>query len=313
MDESQLKIFLAIAESGAYSRAAMKLSVSQPILSRRMKTLEDTLGVSLFHRTGRGIILTEAGEVLKKHALNIVQSIKLAKHEVREASASPSGTVVLGMPASISEMLAVPLITEFKAIYPNVSLQLLEGYSGLLLEWLAEGITDIAVIYDKPGLAGIFQNPDHFLTDEIFLLGPVSDPEGIGEGPVDARVLARLPLILPSRPHGIRVLVEEALSGLRLSPRVFMEINSNHSMVKLVAREIGYAVLPYFCAATEVKKGSVKVWRIQNPTIVRSLSISISTQRPSTAAVRSLSLILRRSIQRIVDNEGWSPDQALLS
>lgn len=313
MDYRQLQIFLAIAESGAYSRAAMKLSISQPILSRQMKTLEDFFGAELFHRTGRGVVPTEAGEVLLQHARKIVGCFDVAIKEVQEAGERPSGPVILSMPASVSEVISVSLLKNFKDAYPNISLKLLEGYSGLLLEWLAEGKTDIAVVYDVSGQQGSLGNLDHFLKDEIFLIGPYEDPAGVGQGPVEASILARLPLILPSRPHGIRILVDEALTARSLKARIFMEINSNHSMLKLVERGVGYAVLPYFCAADLVNKGTVRIWRIQNPTIVRSLSISTSTRRPSTAPVRALSQLLRRAIQDIVDNKGWSPDPSVLS
>lgn len=313
MDYEHLKIFLTIAESGAYSRAAMLLSISQPILSRKIKALEEFFGTDLFYRTGRGVVLTEAGSVLAQHARNIVRAYDAATKEVREAAVRPTGPVILSMPSSISEVIAVDLLKDFKEAYPDISLKLLEGYSGHLLEWLAEGKTDIAVLYDVPGQHGVSGSLDPFLQDEIFLLGPYPDPEGVGRGSVDAKALARLPLILPSRPHGIRVLVDDALAMRGLQPRVLMEINSNHSMLKLVEKGVGYAVLPYFCAANQVKRGTVKIWRIHNPTIVRSLAITMSSRRPSTAPVRALSQMLRRMIQRIVDNEGWAPEPELLS
>ncbi|MGP1615645.1 MAG: LysR family transcriptional regulator [Pollutimonas bauzanensis] len=313
MELRQLRFFIAVAESGAYSRAAMRLSMSQPLLSRQVKALEDELGVALFHRTGRGVTLTEAGAVLEQYARGLVETESSAVAAVRAVGRVPTGPAVIGMPASISSVLSVSLVQEFREAFPAVSLKVMEGYSGHVLEWLAAGRTDIAVLYDAPRLSIPALPMDALLTDELFLLGPMSDPAGVGRGPVRAERLGGIPLILPSRPHGIRVLVDEALAGIGAAPKVAMEIDAMHSMLRLVENGLGYAVLSYACVASQIAQERMRIWRVTDPVITRSLVIAASTQRPSTKPVRALGMMLRRQLLRLVEQGHWAPDPAVFS
>jgi len=313
MELRQLELFIGIAESGAYSRAAMRLSISQPILSRQVRALEDELGVTLFHRTGRGVTLTEAGVLLEQYARGLVETAHSAAAAVKAIGGAPSGPVVVGMPASISAVLSVSLIEAFRRAYPGMSLKFMEGYSGHVLEWLAAGRTDISVLYDAPRLSIPALPTEALLTDELFLLGPASDPAGVGRGPVPAARLSRIPMILPSRPHGIRVLVDESLDSIGLAPNVEMEIDAMHSMLRLVESGLGYTVLSYSCVAAQIAQRRMRIWRIVQPTITRTLVIAASTQRPSTHAVRALSTLLRRQIQDLVEQGRWAPDPAVFS
>lgn len=313
MELRQLEMFIGIADAGAYSRAAMRLSISQPILSRRVKALEQELGVALFHRTGRGVLLTEAGALLEQYARGIVENTRSAVSAVKASSAAPGGPVVIGMPASISAVLSVPLIQAFRRTLPGVSLKFMEGYSGHVLEWLGNGLTDISILYDAPRLNIASLRAEALLKDELFLLGPRDDPAGVGKGPVQAARLSCIPMILPGRPHGVRVLVDEALSTLGVEPDVEMEIDAMHSMLQLVENGLGYAVLSYACVAAQIAQGRMRIWRIVQPGITRSLVIATSTQRPSTKAVRILRTILRRQIHDLIDRGRWAPDPSLFS
>jgi len=312
MELRQLEMFIGIAESGAYSRAAMRMAVSQPILSRQVKALEDELGVALFHRTGRGVKLTEAGTQLEGYARSIFETTRSAVHAVKAAGGAPAGPVVLGLPASISTVLSLPLIAAFRRALPNVALKFMEGYSGHLMEWLADGRIDIALLYDTPRLGVADLRGVSVLTDELFLLGPRSDPAGLGNGPIPVARLARTPMVLPSRPHGVRTLVDAALARDGLAPRVFMEIDAMHSTLHLVENGLGYAVLSYPCAATLILQERLRIWRFTQP-LTRSLVIATSTQRPSSRAVRSLGTILRCQIQALVDQGKWLPEPTLFS
>jgi LysR family nitrogen assimilation transcriptional regulator len=313
MELRQLEMFIGIADAGAYSRAAMRLSISQPILSRRVKALERELGVALFHRTGRGVLLTEAGALLEQYARGIVENTHTAVKAVKASSATQQGPVVIGMPASISAVLSVPLIQAFRRAMPGVSLKFMEGYSGHVLEWLGAGLTDISILYDAPRLNIASLRAEALLKDELFLLGPRDDPAGLGKGPVQAARLSCIPMILPGRPHGVRVLVDEALSTLGLEPNVEMEVDAMHAMLQLVESGLGYAVLSYACVAPQIAQGRMRIWRIVQPGITRSLVIATSTQRPSTKAVRMLRTILRRQLHDLIDRGRWAPDSGVFS
>src|SRR5215470_20454839 len=93
MELKQLKYFLRVAELGSFSKAAVQLSVAQPILSRQIRSLEHDLNAELFYRNGRGIVLSEAGKLLEAYAKEIVQTAGKASFEIMAMKSSPRGRI----------------------------------------------------------------------------------------------------------------------------------------------------------------------------------------------------------------------------
>lgn len=307
MELRQLQYFLAIAEAGSFSRAAIRLSVAQPVLSRQIRALEDALGTPLYLRTGRGIVLSEAGKLLEQHARAILEATAGAASAIRSLETEPSGRVVLGLPPSVGAVLTVPLVQQVRRDFPQVALGVIEGFSGHVLEWLTSGRIDIAVLYDAPRLATLATEP--LVTDQLFLLGPAADPAGVGQGPIAAARLGEIPLILPSRPHGLRLLVENYLAKLDVAPRIQVEIDAMPSTLSLVESGIGYTVLSYSCVHPLVSAGRIRAWPIVEPTMTRTLVLATSTQRPLTRASRALAKIIDQQIQALVQAGRWRPTQ----
>ena len=307
MELDQLKTFLTVAELGTFSRAAIRLSSTQPMLSRKIKLLESELGTELFHRTGRGVVLSEGGKLLEQYARGILDTAESAKTAIQALGASPVGQVTIGMPSSIATVLAIELVQEFRRAFPNVSLKVMEGYSGHVLEWLTTARLDVAVLYDTPNLKGKTLRTDPILSDELFLIGSPKDPSRIGNGPVQSARLAEVPLVLPSRPHGIRILVDEAMDHNGLTANVQMEIDAMHSMIALAESGLGYTVLSYSSVRDLVIAKRVRIWRIVEPVITRSLVITTTNQRPSTKPARDLTRIFQELINSHVRDGRWAP------
>ena len=307
MELDQLKTFLTVAELGTFSRAAIRLSSTQPMLSRKIKLLELELGTELFHRTGRGVVLSEGGKLLEQYARGILDTAESAKTAIQALGASPVGQVTIGMPSSIATVLAIELVQEFRRAFPNVSLKVMEGYSGHVLEWLTTARLDVAVLYDTPNLKGKTLRTDPILSDELFLIGSPKDPARIGNGPVQSARLAEVPLVLPSRPHGIRILVDEAMDHNGLTANVQMEIDAMHSMIALAESGLGYTVLSYSSVRDLVIAKRVRIWRIVEPVITRSLVITTTNQRPSTKPARDLTRIFQELINSHVRDGRWAP------
>jgi len=277
------------------------------MLSRKIKLLELELGTELFHRTGRGVVLSEGGKLLEQYARGILDTAESAKTAIQALGASPVGQVTIGMPSSIATVLAIELVQEFRRAFPNVSLKVMEGYSGHVLEWLTTARLDVAVLYDTPNLKGKTLRTDPILSDELFLIGSPKDPARIGNGPVQSARLAEVPLVLPSRPHGIRILVDEAMDHNGLTANVQMEIDAMHSMIALAESGLGYTVLSYSSVRDLVIAKRVRIWRIVEPVINRSLVITTTNQRPSTKPARDLTRIFQELINSHVRDGRWAP------
>ena len=305
MELRQLEYFIAIAETSAFSRAAVRLSVGQPILSRQIKALEQELGTELYHRTGRGIVLSEAGKILEQHARGVLETTAAARRAIVALGSAPAGRVVIGMPPSVGAVLTASLVRQFRAEFPKVSLGVMEGFSGHVLESLTTGRIDVAVMYNAPRTSALVTEP--LLTDELFLLGPVGDPAGAGDGTVSASQLARIPLILPSRPHGLRLLVDDLLSGIGVVPNVQVEIDAMPSTLSLVESGIGYTILSYSSVHHLIEAGRIRKWSIVEPAMTRSLVVATSTQRPVTKAARALVGFVRKQVDALVAEGRWAP------
>jgi LysR family nitrogen assimilation transcriptional regulator len=161
MDIKQIKYFLAVAESGGFSKAAQAIHVAQPALSAHVARLEEELGIQLFLRHAKGIELTHAGAILVDHAHDILRRLKHAQDAVRHAADEVHGEVALGLPTTVAMVLTLPLLTEVRAQWPHISLRLVEGHSGWLQEWLQSGRIDAAVLFGTAAHKGLEVPPMH--------------------------------------------------------------------------------------------------------------------------------------------------------
>jgi LysR family nitrogen assimilation transcriptional regulator len=307
MELKQLESFVAIAEAGTLSGAAQRLGLTQPILSRQIRALEQEFGARLYARTGRGVVLSEAGRLLEEYARGILEQVANARSAIHELQSTPSGRVVLGMPPSVGAVLTAPLVRRFQEGFPRVSLGVIEGFSGHVLEWLSLGRVDVAALYlyNTPRSAALVTR--HIATDELCLLGPADDPAGVGDGAVKAARLAGIPLILPSRPHGLRLLIDQALSAIGKAADVRIEIDAMPSTLSLVEGGAGYTILSYSCVDPLIRAGRLRYWPIVQPTITRELVVTTSAQRPVTPAARALMDIVAAEVRALVDEGRWVP------
>jgi LysR family nitrogen assimilation transcriptional regulator len=301
LELKQLRYFLSVADAGSFSKAAVKLSLTQPVLSRQVKFLEEELGEELFYRNGRGIVLSDAGEVLATHARSMVEVADRIIGEMAARRTSPSGKVAIAMPPSIGWVLTVPLVQRCREFYPAISLHVVEGFSGHVLEWLANGRVDIGVVYNAPRHPTLLTEP--LLEEDLILLGPMSDPAGVGNGSITAERLAQVPLIMPARPHGLRMQVDQAMSRLGVTLRIEHEMDAMASTLGLVEAGVGYTILCYAATEPRIAAGRLRWWRIAAPTLTRQLMLATATQRPMTAATRLVIKMIRDQVADL----SWGP------
>ena len=148
MDLRTLRYFQTVASCGSYSRGSELLHISQPAISRAIRKLEDELGTSLFKRHGHGVSLTESGKTLLSRGQSILRQLDQARQEVRAGRTSPAGTISLAMPPAAGHILVPPLIEAFGTAYPNVTVNVVGGFSSTIHEWLVRGRVDVACAHD---------------------------------------------------------------------------------------------------------------------------------------------------------------------
>lgn len=306
MEIKQLEYFLAVAEQGSFSRAAVMLSVAQPVLSRYVRSLEEELGCELFYRNGRGVVASESGELLVDHARNILNSARQIASDVSALKGSPGGRLILGLPPTANLLLGTPLVQRIGASFPRVKLRIQEGYSGHVLEWLSTGRIDIAILYNAPKTSTLVTQP--LIEEELCLIGPADTPAELRDARIEGRRLAELPMILPSHPHGLRRLVETLLAAEGIEPNVCYEIDALTSCLELVECGHGYTVLPFASVRRAVLLGRLVAMPLIEPRMTRQLVLATSTQRPMTTTARALAGTVTALVRELVNDGRWLQD-----
>jgi LysR family nitrogen assimilation transcriptional regulator len=298
MDLKQLEYFRHVAELGSFTRAASFLSVVQPALSRQVRQLEVELGQNLFERNGRGVVLTDAGSRLLEHTRGILTQIGRARQELEDQRNGDSGHFALGLPPSLGSSITVPLVKAFGSTLPNAQLATVEGLSTYILEWLNNGRVDCALVYNATSSPGVDLQP--LLEDQLFLIAPAKAKSGLA--PVSLMELAGYPLIIPSRPHAMRMAVENALAGVDQKIRVAHEIESIPAVIDLVRQGHGFGVLPLNAVKSTQWADEVLVKPIGSPILKISLSIATSAQRPRSPLVRKAIEVIRAIVRQEIQS-----------
>lgn len=295
--------FLAVGEAGSFSKAAVMLGVAQPVLSRQMRALEESLGTPLFFRNGRGAVLTEAGRTLVEHARKALDELGSASTQIRAMRDRPGGEVALGIPPMVGAILTIPVVQRFRAGFPGVSLRLVEGFSGYILEWLTTGRLDVAVLYNVAKATAIQTDP---LTEEsLVLVASAASPPPVEGETVPMALLPTLPLILPNYPHGLRALVNTALAAIGAEPQVVLEVDGMSAVKRLVEHGLGCTLLSAVAVEREVAEGRLRTWAVVDPQMRAEIVLASSTQRPSTQVTRALARIVREEAAQLIDSGRW--------
>lgn len=288
MDLRQLRYFAKVVETGSFTAAAEALHVSQPALGMQVRKLEAELGTELLHRHSRGIAPTEAGRLMASHATAIIARTERARQEVVDLSAAPRGTVGLGVTPTVGRVLVPGLLDRIAVELPGVTLILSEGLSEEVTTDVASGRLDLAFSYNREVATGLSCRP--LLSENLYFIG-ARGADVDTEGSISFAELCRYPLILPSRPHGIRVLLEETAGRCGLSLQVTLEIDSISMQREMIETGRGYTVLPHGVVGREVAQGILFAREITEPALPRTLYlITPEKQRLSRAseAVRDL-------------------------
>lgn len=303
MDLQQLRTLKHVAELGSLSRAADRLRIAQPALSRQIRLLEQELGTPLFERHGRGMVITEAGREVLAHALRIMAEVEEIRSKADHAGSALSGRVVLGMPPTISEIITVPLVQAFQASHPQVELSFVSAFSGYLLDWQQRGELDLAVLYDPQTTRSLRTRP--LLLESFFLIGPPD--AGLDQGrPVRFAELAQRPLVLPGPRHAMRAIFQRCAAEAGIALRVQIEADSLSAMKDLVRGGYGETLLPLAPIHDDIAAGRLTAAPLIRPLPTRRMALSFPGDRPVSRAVHFAAEAIARIVSDMVGRGVWS-------
>ena len=300
MDFKQIEGFVRVAELGSFTKAAQLLGTTQPALSRQVRLLEVALRQNLLVRNGRGAVPTEAGLKLLSHGRGILHQVARAHEDLGRVRGALAGRVAIGLPPSLSRVLAVPLMRAFRAQLPEAQLSISEGLSAQMQDWLVEGRLDIAVLYNTGPTAELDISP---LADEdLFLVqarpsGLPEDPQSQQElGPIALDEVAKLALIIPTRPNAVRSHVEAEMAAIGCRMNVALEIDGVGAILDLVADGAGAALLSRNAVSSSVRPSAYQVRAVCNPPLRTRLCLAVSASRPTTLTQQTTLALIRRTM-----------------
>jgi len=300
MDLKQLEYFVRVAELGSFTRAAIALDVAQPALSRQVRLLEVELRQNLLTRNGRGAAPTEAGKLLLEHGRGILHQVERAREELGRVRGALAGRVAIGLPPSVAKVMTVALIREFRQRMPEATLSISEGLSVGMHESLAIGRLDIALLYNaSPSpdieLTALLEEPLFLVRRQTGKAQPTAKPRS-----VPLREVANLPLVIPSRPNAIRMLVETEMANLGCRPQVALEIDGVAAILDLVEDGAGSAILSRNAVATSARPQSFVMRPIRAPTLRSKLAMAMSSQRPATLTQKAMFQLIQQMAHKLL-------------
>ena len=297
MDLMELRYFLEIATAGSLSRAAGRLTISQPTLSRCLTKLERELRVELFYRHGRGVSPTEAGKRLLEVATGALQRLDGVRDELLSRTLDEVGEVTVGTPPSIAATVGADLAAVFAGRYPRAHLRIREAFSGILVEWIETSRLDLAVLYDARRGSNILCTP--LLLEDLFLVEAAGnaklDPAAVAE----VGELASRPCLLTGPGNGLRRVVDAACWSERIQPQVTMEIDCVAALKQLVERGVGCTVLPFGAVHREVQEYRLSVRPFRTPSMRAMLVIATPPHKPVSPMIRSTIDMLQAEVGRL--------------
>lgn len=261
MKLQHLRYFIGVAEHRSFSRAAEHLHISQSALSRQMQLLEGELGLMLFDRVGRRIVLTPAGEDLLSRCQTVIHDVEAIRTRASELAGSGSGILRLGVTPQTLESLISRFISHFRRKHPDAIITIVEDGSASLTEQIEKGQIDVAI--------GVLPEGSILESRKLFPLAVLcvvpSSHRFKGKMSIRVQELKGEPLLLLRRQFMTRQLFDAACSLVNLNQRISIESNSPHSLLSLVNVQLGIAIIPSTSLLDKLRPNALLLKHERNP------------------------------------------------
>lgn len=272
MEIRQLKAFLAIAEAKTFTAGARRVNVTQAAISMQIRQLEEEVGIPLFTRTPRRVILTHAGEYLLERARKILREHDSALAEIAEVAGSVYGRLRIGTASGTFAMNQLPeIIKNLKEKYPNSEISVSSATSQKLVDKIMHGEIDTAFVSLPVDNLNI--TTESLFSDEIVA---IANPKHLlaNEKYVSAATLAGEDLILGERGGNTRRMIDEFFHAANVRPNIIMELSRQEAINEMVANNLGVGMTGAKSVAQEIHEGVLTSWLIEGAEIKWELGLA---------------------------------------
>lgn len=238
----QLQFFIAAAEAGSVSGAARALSISQSSVTEAIRALEDDLGVALFDRQARGLLITHKGSAFLRHARQILEDVAIARTAFRDEGEAMTGRLSLGVTSLVAGYVLSDILSRFRRAYPQVELSVIEDNGEYLQHLLIGGELDVAVLLTSSVKDRMALHVETLLVSPYRLWLPLGHALAQQEA-IALDELAGQPLI-QLMVDEIEESTRRLMGALAVKPQIAFRTRSVEAVRSLVATGAGLAILP---------------------------------------------------------------------
>ncbi len=297
-----LSAFVVVARVGSFSRAAVELCVAQSALSKRVQRLEHGVGTALFERRARGVALTQAGQSFLARAQRVVDEVADMERNLSTLVETPSGEVRIALPQRTCGLLAPPVIERCRSELPLVDLQVLEGTPSNVHGWLLRGEADIAMTYN-PELGPEFV-VQPFMSEPLYLIAP-AEATPMPRACTFAD-LGTLPMILPKKPHIVRVLVDRLCASSGVRANIIYETDGAHTIRGMVERGMGYSVFSLSTTwSYAIEAGRLVAVPFASPLMNWKMCLVRARKSLGAVAVHRVNEIVQQEAELLLERGSW--------
>lgn len=272
MEIRQLKAFLAIAEAKTFTAGARRVNITQAAISMQIRQLEDEVGLPIFTRTPRRVILTEAGEYLLERARKILREHDSALAEIAEVAGAEHGRLRIGSASAMFATQQLPtIIRKLKEKFPNAELSVNSGTSERLVDKIMHGETDMAFV--SLPVENLNITTELLFSDEIVA---IANPKHqlAKEKFISAATLAGENLILGEQGGNTRRMIDEFFNAANVRPKIAMELSRQEAINKMVENNLGVGIAGAKTVSREIRDGRLTSWLIEGAEIKWELGLA---------------------------------------
>lgn len=294
LDLAKLRIFVAVARQGSFTRAADELDLRQPTVSQQVQVLERELRTPLFERLGRGVVLTAAGAALLPYAEQLLALSDEAQVAAREAAGLAARTLRLGAGNTLATYILPDLLARLRYERPDVLVQITVGNTEQLVAAVLDGRVELALVGSplvEPRLAIM-----PFLRDELVAIVPPDDPLA-AVAAVGLHDLAARTLLVREAGSALQAALVELFRAHNLQPMHTMTLGNIEAIKRSVEVGLGVAIVPEFTVRREVQADMLRALHLTDVQEERTFNYAHRHDRALSAAAQVFVTLLGKPFE----------------
>ena len=301
MKFSDLHIFREVAQRGSISHAALSLDLSQPNVSRVIRTLEKRLNTTLLRRTGRGVELTPTGQRWLEFANRLNTEFETVKSDIQKMDGGLPDQIRIFVPRNTGRLLVPAIFRTFHEHLPDLQLDIVERQAIDSSKALLSRACGAAVYYDNatsqfPQPRGLFEEP-LFMTGHEVHLGKSSEP-------ITLEDCSRLPLLMFSNPP-YASMIERAFADQNLRPNITRRLENKVAMMAFAIEGEGVAIQAFSNFVNEFENGEIQARLIIEPGVRRNILAAVGMHL-EPAFAETVHRLLKSALNDIADSARWT-------